>query len=780
MADIIGNPGNNVLNGTNGDDTITGDAGNDIISGNGGNDTIDAGDDNDLVDGGEGDDYILGGAGNDNLSGGSGIDWLDGGDGDDRINYADDETAIGGAGFDRLSMNLQGWTGPTSFDLTQVFAGSTLTLGTQIITGFEALENYLGSAFSDTLNVSQWHTTATTIDTGDGDDVVYGGGGADQITLGNGNDSASGSYGNDIINGDDGNDTLDGGAGADQLFGGVGDDSLVLNEGDFLPGDAIHGGSGNDTFFLTSQGGSLTLGMLTITGIENLVVDTAGLPFAVTAAELNPFTRVAGNFHLTGSGAVALGGLAFSTIAGRDAIIELDQAITSFTFNSAVGSNVGVYAGDGGVTITGGAGLDGLVGGAGADVLNGGAGDDSLIGSTGDQLFGGADNDSFFLSGASGSGIVVDGGTGDNSLYITNIAAGFALEQLSISNVAYLNADGLRTTAASLGQFSRIFGNFTITGSGNVTVPAIAVIDGTTFTLSEGITLFDLSGATYSDTGSITGLTVNVIGGSGNDNIIGLTGPNHLDGMGGNDTLNGGSQYDSLSGGDGDDVLFGNGGSDQLYGGAGRDELYGGEGDDGLYVLSLASDVVAGEVYSGGAGYDTLAFDPYQSPPGSVIDLTAVTISGIEHLAASTTYATRLTSTQLLSFQRLSGQLVLADSTTLALAGRELSGARIQLNNAGQTIDLNGATVFGQSTVRGSSGADTITAGYVAMILYGGDGNDTLRGGVIRLEGEGGDDRLAPLTGTAVWGGDGFDTMVIDSSVALNVGSGALSGIEAI
>ncbi|MFM5949167.1 MAG: M10 family metallopeptidase C-terminal domain-containing protein, partial [Novosphingobium sp.] len=46
--------------------------------------------------------------------------------------------------------------------------------------------------------------------------------------------------------------------------------------------------------------------------------------------------------------------------------------------------------------------------------------------------------------------------------------------------------------------------------------------------------------------------------------------------------------------------------------------------------------------------------------------------------------------------------------------------------------------------------------------------------------GEGGDDRLAPLTGTAVWGGDGFDTMVIDSSVALNVGSGALSGIEAI
>lgn len=153
MADIIGTPGNNVLNGTNDDDTITGDAGNDIISGNGGNDTIDAGDDNDVVDGGNGDDYILGGAGNDNLSGGSGIDYLDGGDGDDSITYADDETAIGGDGYDRLSMNLQAWAGPTSFDLTQVFAGGTLTLGGQYISGFENLENYLGSAFERSMPI---------------------------------------------------------------------------------------------------------------------------------------------------------------------------------------------------------------------------------------------------------------------------------------------------------------------------------------------------------------------------------------------------------------------------------------------------------------------------------------------------------------------------------------------------------------------------------------------------------------------------------------------------
>lgn len=95
---MIGDAGNDTLNGGTGDDTINGDdlagsfsgndtifggAGSDTIYGGGGNDYISAGIDNDTIYDGDGNDTVIAGDGNDTLYAGTGDDVLNGGAGAD-------------------------------------------------------------------------------------------------------------------------------------------------------------------------------------------------------------------------------------------------------------------------------------------------------------------------------------------------------------------------------------------------------------------------------------------------------------------------------------------------------------------------------------------------------------------------------------------------------------------------------------------------------------------------------------------------------------------------
>ena len=72
-----------------GNDTLTGGSADDILIGQAGNDTINGGAGNDILGGNDGDDTLIGDEGNDDLRGGIGIDNLSGGSGDD-ITYGDD------------------------------------------------------------------------------------------------------------------------------------------------------------------------------------------------------------------------------------------------------------------------------------------------------------------------------------------------------------------------------------------------------------------------------------------------------------------------------------------------------------------------------------------------------------------------------------------------------------------------------------------------------------------------------------------------------------------
>ncbi|MFS2164930.1 VCBS domain-containing protein, partial [Variovorax sp. Varisp62] len=89
-----------------------------------------------------------------------------------------------------------------------------------------------------------------------------------------------------------------------------------------------------------------------------------------------------------------------------------------------------------------------------------------------------------------------------------------------------------------------------------------------------------------------------ITGSNGNDLIIGTAGNDTINSGNGDDTVNGGAGSDSLNGGAGDDTLDGGSGSDDLNGGSGNDTL----------IYNVSENTAAGtkDVYTGGAGVDTL------------------------------------------------------------------------------------------------------------------------------------------------------------------------------
>lgn len=256
----------------------------------------------DVLDGGEGDDWLEGGAGADVLRGGAGVNTA-------RYRYSDagvevnleDGTARGG--------DAEGDMFPGEIDYVSYDANSELVA----LTWASDIRNLFGSAYDDSLvgnrvgNALYGDYGDDELDGGEGDDVLVGGPGADVLRGGDaegdtfagtemveytdpdGNtrmvelpdiEYLTGSAYDDVLAGDlrdnwlrggAGNDTLyggpgggddylQGGSGNDRLYSGIGDDYLEGNAGnDQLRGgtgdDWLFGGAGADTFFLAPGGG---------------------------------------------------------------------------------------------------------------------------------------------------------------------------------------------------------------------------------------------------------------------------------------------------------------------------------------------------------------------------------------------------------------------------------------------------------------------------------------------------------------------------------------------
>ena len=288
---------------------------------------------------------------------------------------------------------------------------------------------------------------ASTLNGGDGTDVLFGGTQADLL---------SGGDGQDLLNGGDGNDTLNGGDGGDIINGQVGDD--VVNGGS--SGDTINGGSGADT--LNGQSGTDS-----ITGDTDDDVIDGGSGSDTLDGGL-------GNDSLSGGseGDSLLGDLGADTLNGDDGNDSLfggddDDLIFGGTGDDSLNGENGndiVNGNSGNDTALGGADDDTVLGGSGNDLLFG-DGDETQANLTGnDRILGHIGNDTIF--GGSGADNI-DGGRGDDLVTTNDLVAAV--------NDIQINAEGAAGTTTVV--------NFTISLSseseGIITIQYDITSDGT-------------------------------------------------------------------------------------------------------------------------------------------------------------------------------------------------------------------------------------------------------------------------------------------------------------
>jgi len=231
------------------------------------------------------------------------------------------------------------------------------------------------------------------------------------------------------------------------------------------------------------------------------------------------------------------------------------------------------------------------------------------------------------LVGTSGTGVLLYGNTGNNTLAAENNTLTGALKlygqegnDILLGNAGANSLDG----GTGVDVMRGYDGNdvyFVDSSSDQVIEDSTAggtdiVYSSASFTLGanvENLTLTgnsDIIGSGNELNNTITDLNGGnniLLGQAGNDALNGGSGNDRLDGGTGNDTLNDTSGNNVLLGGDGNDILTAGSGNDNLDGGAGNDTLTGGTGND-ILNGGAGNDTILGgagnDVIDGGAGDD--------------------------------------------------------------------------------------------------------------------------------------------------------------------------------
>ena len=759
---LVGDEGNNVLQGYEGDDTLTGKGG---------------------------DDFLIGSPGNDTLDGGTGTDTAD---------YAGSDAAV--------SVNLATGTGSGGYA-----QGDTLI----------SIENLIGSSHGDTLtgdanaNNFRGGDGCDILNGGAGDDTLIGDDGCDTLNGNDGNDMLFGNDGVDTLNGNNGNDTLNGGAGNDALDGGAGNDTADYSGSNTAVTVSLTSGTGS--------GGHAQGDTLTLNSIENLT--GSSLNDTLTGdVNANVLTGGAGNDTLVGrAGADALKGDAGTDIAsyaGAPAAVTVNlntgthtgeaQGDTFDSIEIIRGSSLNdTLTGNGQANhLQGAAGNDTLIGLAGADILKGDAGSDTAsyagsntavtvnlatgTGSGGhaqgdtlsniENLIGSSHNDTLIANDQPNS---LDGGTGtdtdtasyagSNAAVTINLNTGTHTGDAqgdTFTNIEIIRGSPQDDTLTGNGQANHLQG-----AAGNDTLIGLAGAD----TLDgEGGT-----GDTASYAGSNTAVTVNLATGTGsgghaqgdtlsnienligssnnNDTLIANGQPNSLDGgTGTGDTASyagsnaavtvnlntgthtGDAQGDTFTnieiirGSPHNDTLTGNGQPNHLQGAAGNDTLIGLAGADTLDGEGGTGDTAS---YAGSNAAVTVSL--VSGVTGSGGHAQGDTLSNIENLIGSTHNDTLIANDQANSLDGGAGT-----GDTASYAG-STAAVTVNLNTNTHTGDAQGDTFTNIEIIRGSPHDDTLTGNGQANHLKGAAGNDTLIGlaGADKLDGEGGDDDIASYAG---------------------------------
>lgn len=260
-------------------------------------------------------------------------------------------------------------------------------------------------------------------------------------------------------------------------------------------------------------------------------------------------------------------------------------------------------------------------------------------------------------------------------------------------------------------------------------------------------------------------------GNAGHNTIYGLGGNDTLKGLDGDDILDGGDGNDRLEGGSGDDVYVASNGNDVIDDSSGNDTIQFGVGitaGDLTISRTYTHSVLQDLLITWGAGNSILVDNHYGNVSSPIVE----TI----RFADDTTL-----------------DLKLVPATTFGTSGNDnfweedssyiTSKVDIMYGYDGDDTLRGGA---GDDQLYGGNGNDTLTGGNDNDALYGEDGNDSLSGGsgIDLLYGGNGDDTLNGDAGNdELFGGDGVDALnggdgddILDGGAGndiLNGGAGA-------
>ncbi|MBI1314584.1 hypothetical protein GC176_25100 [bacterium] len=828
---ITGNSGNDTLDGGDGNDSLLGLAGDDSILGGNGADTLDGATGNDTLNGGDGNDSILCADGDDSANGGQGADVIDGSTGNDSL--------LGGEGNDTITGDVGNDTIYGGADNDSILAGGgddavSGDTGNDVIFGEAGLDTLMGDDGDDTISGGD---DDDRVIGNDGDDSLLGDDGNDAIIGGGGNDHANGGFGDDTIRGNAGNDTLCGGFDSDYIEGDSGDDLIqsvcepVTPIGLSLGDINIPEGGVADVVIVIDISGS-TFGLFAGTPVG----DQNGDGFADTILDVEIASAIAFQQDLISRGVTAnLSLIAFESTSqiydmdpstpaldlattptadnDGNGVTDFEQVVRSLMTTGGtafepplqdaiqVFTTLGTAPGDGTlVFMSDGIPIDGLPTPAYSDevaTLNG-LGvtnrafliDDGFLGTFGLMNMQVIDPGAVVVTSSDAlvtelSSLSVSSGQSFVNIVLSQPAP--APFTVSFSTSPGTATPGLDYTATS-GMISFAQGQTTATipieilndtliedppetffitlsnpvTSGGSTITPIVLLDPTA-----QITIYDRNTTVPPNPpapvpvplGSVSrGIDPNpdtMLGGTGNDTIIGDLANDILEGNEGNDSLDGGQGDDSLDGGTGKDTILGSEGDDTLAGGGANDVLDGGDGVNDV-IWTGAGD--GNDVIRESTGVQRLSVFGTDAADSYIVD--------------EITNNVRVTSGN--------ASIVVSDSVTeinlFAGAGNDTVTVNSLRNANPLVLRINGEA---GDDVFSAAGADT---GRIRVRMSGGDGNDSITGGLFRdfLAGDAGEDTISGGSGDdEISGGDGNDVLNGENgndTIDGGLGNDAISG----
>lgn len=731
-AVLIGQEGNDILNGNVGDDDLRGGLGDDVLNASAGSDIAYGDHGDDQIAGDAGEDFLYGGDGNDIITGGTEADFIEGGDGDDDLAGDEgDDTLLGGDGDDTYQFNIgdgldvyddeQG-----DYDVIQFGAGIVFSdLIFEKTNGVDLVINFSGQA-GDQITIRNHFLSGSTNAI---EKLIFSNGAQFDLTslsLNSAPDAKDDAFIVSQFVPLSGNVLFDNGAGVDSDF-----------EGD--PVSVVSG------VYTTAQGGSVEMsddGSFTYIPSQGFFGSDS---FSYTLIDDQGGSSI-GNVSIT--------------------VNQLPEVIGTSADDNLNGTagNEALYGFEGDDTIHAQAGNDVVFGGEGIDVLYGDAGDDYIedtdynaaLGATTYQttFYGGTGNDT--LIGGEGRHLYYDGYGGATYNYIEDrgstddwYAYMLGGDLVEINDMGG-NGDYLSTPHPHSNQlyfnnttFERLGNDDLVIQGGNGGAHLILVDQFTDLNNVTGVGIEQLwinyqwealkpYLLNYSD--------VMITRGSAADDII-----NGIQIANPDDEIYAGAGDDTISGDAGNDVLLGEAGNDTLSGGAGNDTLNGGLGVDTIDYSAAAAGIVA-----------SLHANSVSNDGDGGVD----TLSSIENVTGSG-FADIITG---------------SDGANVIVTGE---GGDIVQGRAGDDIITGSSGVdilYGgndNDTIYAGAGDDTDIQGDAGDdILFGQSGNDTLRGGLGNDTLDGGDDDDVLI------GNEGDDTFIVSNGMDLIDGGHGIDTLD--